>query len=171
MENFLQQVIRTAIKMETDGMEFYEKARDKTSHPFGKEMFLSFKKDEERHLNVLKKILAELDLSGFEKYFGKTPREKIRTIFNQIKDKMQQRIAANPDEMETLKIGIEMEKESIRFYKSSLEKTVDPRAKILLEKLILEEKDHYSILENTHSFLEDSGKWFLWEEKALIDGG
>jgi len=27
------------------------------------------------------------------------------------------------------------------------------------------------LLQNTHSYLKDSGDWFLWEEKGLLDGG
>jgi len=170
MEEF-SQIIRTSIKMETEGIEFYKKAGDKTSHPFGKKMFLSFMKDEERHLNVLKEILVDLDFSDFEKYFKETPREKIKTVFNRVKDEIKERIIVNSDELEALKIGMEMEKKSVRFYESSLGKTTDPGGRTLLEKLLLEEKDHYRILENVYSFLEDSGKWFLWEEKGLLNGG
>lgn len=170
MEDF-SQIIRTAIKMETDGIKFYKKAVDKTSHSFGKKMFLSFMKDEERHLKVLKEILVDLNFSGFEEYFEETPRDKIKTVFDRVKDEINERIAASPDEIKALSVGMKMEEESVGFYESALKKTADPGAKTLLEKLILEEKDHYRILENTHSFLKDSGKWFLWEEKALIDGG
>ena len=73
--------------------------------------------------------------------------------------------------MEVLKIGMEMEGESIRFYEDALKNTANPEVKKFLERLIPEEKDHYRILDNTHSFLEDSGKWFLWEERAVLDGG
>lgn len=170
MEDFLQ-IARTAIKMETDGIEFYKKAVDKTSHPFGKEMFLSLAKDEKRHLNVLQKILTDLNLSGFEEYFKETPRKKIETAFSKVKDEIKERIFASPDEMEVLKIGMEMESESIRFYEDVLKKTTNSKAKTFLKRLIPEEKDHYRILDNTHSFLEDSGKWFLWEERAILDGG
>ena len=167
----ISQVVKRAIKMETDGIEFYRKAGGKTSHPFGKEMFLSFMKEEQRHLNVLKEILADLDFSGVEEYFRQAPREKIKTIFSRLKDEMRQRIAANPDELEVLRIGMKMEEESVSFYGDALKKSTDPRAKALLERLILEERDHHRILENTYSLLENSGEWFLWDERALLNGG
>jgi len=169
------QIINAAIKMEKDGIDFYKKSADKVSHPFGKEMFLSFMKDEERHLNTLKEILTDLDFSDFEKYFDKTPQEEIKTVFNQIKDEMKKEVTAGPDELEILEIGMKMEDKSVGFYQNWLEETsikkANKKAKKLLERLVLEEKEHYKILENTYSFLKDSGKWFLWEEKALIDGG
>lgn len=170
MEEF-SKVIKTAIKMENDGIKLYKKAGDKTSHPFGKEMFLSLMRDEERHLNILKEVLAELNFSGFEKYFDKTPRDKIKTVFRQLKNEMKQRITANPDELEVLRMGMKMEEKSVSFYKDALKKATVPGAKALLERLISEEKDHHRILENTYSLLKNSGEWFLWDEKALIDGG
>ena len=157
--------------METDGIKFYRKAADQTSHPLGKEMFLSFRKDEERHLKVLKEILVDLDFSGFEKYFEDTPGEKIKTVFAQVKAEIEERISVSPDEMEALRIGMNMEEESVRFYENALQETENRGAKALLTKLVVEEKDHYRILNDTHSFLKDSGEWFLWEERGLLDGG
>ena len=167
----LGKVIKTAIKMETDGIKFYQGAADKTSHPFGKEMFLSFKKDEERHLRVLQEILNDLGFSNFEKYFGETPRNRIKTVFKEVRNEIRESVAASPDEMEALQVGMKMEEKSVYFYQDALSKATSSATKELLERLILEEKDHYQILENTHSFLQDSGDWFLWEEKGLLDGG
>jgi len=167
----LRQVINVAIKMEKDGIDFYKKAADRASHPLGREMFLSFMRDEERHLNVFKEILADFGFSNFEKYFDKTPREEIKTVFSQVKDEIKKEVAASPGELEVLEVGMKMEEESVHFYQNWLGEVSDEKEEKLLERLVLEEKEHYKILENTHSFLKDSGKWFLWEEKALIDGG
>lgn len=64
-----------------------------------------------------------------------------------------------------------VEDESVNFYEDCLKKIADKRAKLLLERLVMEEREHYRILQNTCSFLEDSGEWFLWEEKGILDGG
>lgn len=170
--NDFSKVIRTAIKLEEDGIDFYQKASEKTSHPFGKKMFLSFAEDEKRHLTVLKEILANLKFSDFDRFFEeKNPREKIKTIFREVKNEIRERVAANPDEVEALKIGMDMEWESVEFYQDALEKTQDSHQKAFFRRLIEEEKEHYELLQNTRSYLKDSGEWFLWEEKALLDGG
>ncbi len=170
--NNLSQAFRTAIKMEEDGIDFYQKAAKKTSHPFGKKMFLSFAEDEKRHLTVLKEILADLKFSDFSRFFEKkTPREKIKTVFREVKDEIKERIAADPDEVEALKIGMEMESQSSEFYQGALEKTQESNLKVFFRRLIEEEKEHYQLLQNTYSYLKDSGEWFLWEERALLDGG
>jgi rubrerythrin len=171
MNNF-SKAIKTAIKLEDDGIDFYRKASEKTSHPFGKKMFLSFAEDEKRHLTVLKEILADLKFSDFNRFFEeKTPREKIKTVFGEVKNEIKERIATNPDELEALKIGMDMESKSVEFYQGALGKTQDSYQEAFFRRLIEEEKEHYQLLQNTHSYLKDSGDWFLWEEKALLDGG
>ncbi len=170
--NNLSQAIRTAIKLEQDGIDFYQEAAEKTSHPLGKRMFLSFAGDEKRHLTALKEILADLKFSDFDRFFEeKNPREKIRSIFREVKSEIKERIAAHPDELEALKIGMDMESKSVEFYQDALEKTQDSHQHAFFRRLIEEEKEHYELLQNTHSYLKDSGEWFLWEEKALLDGG
>jgi rubrerythrin len=55
--NFMmKEATETAIKMETDAIAFYTEAADKTSHPFGREMFRGFIKDETRHLKILQDV-------------------------------------------------------------------------------------------------------------------
>jgi len=168
----LFKIIRTAIDMEEDGIGFYQKAAEKSSHPLGRKMFLSFTEDEKRHLAVLKEILADLKFSDFHQLFQeKTPREKITSIFKEGKKEVKERIAANPDEIEALEIGINMESESVEFYQEAFKKAEDTPQKTFLGRLVEEEKEHYQILQNTHSYLKNSGDWFLWEEKGLLDGG
>ena len=171
MDN-LSKIIGMAIKMEEDGIDFYQEAAKDTSHPFGSKMFLSFAEDEKRHLTVLRDILADLKLSDFNRFFEeKTPREKIKTVFREVKNEIREKIAANPDELKALKIGMDMESKSIEFYQGALEKTQDTHQKDFFTRLIAEEREHYQLLQNTHSYLEDSGDWFLWEERGMLDGG
>ena len=170
MDN-ISRTITTAIEMEKNGIDFYHKAEEKTSYPLAKKMFLSFAEDEKRHLTVLKKILTDLKFSDFKQFFGERPRQKIENIFRKVKNEIKERITANPDELEALKIGMDMELESVEFYQTALEKSKDNLQKAFLRRLVEEEKEHLQLLQNTHSYLKDSGDWFLWEEKALLDGG
>ena len=170
--NTFSKAISLAIKLEEDGIDFYQKGSEKTFHPLGKKMFLSFAEDEKRHLTALKEILANLKFSDFSRFFQeKRPREKIKTVFGEIKNEIKEKIAANPDELEALKIGMDMESKSVEFYQGALGKTQDSYQKDFFRRLIEEEKEHYQLLQNTYSYLKDSGDWFLWEEKALLNGG
>ena len=84
---------------------------------------------------------------------------------------MLEKIESTTDEMEALKIAMQMEKDSIEFYKKAVNEVQTPKEKALFEKLIKEEQQHYDIFANTYFFLSDSGSWFMWEEHSIVDGG
>jgi len=157
--------------MEESGIAFYDKASKTTSYPRAREMFLSFIEDEKRHRAALKKILTDLQFSNVDQFFGEKPRRRIENIFENAAKGVQERVAANPDELQTLEIGMDMEREGIEFYQTAEEQSDDDDQKAFLKRLVEEEKEHLQLLQNTHSYLKNSGDWFLWEEKGLLDGG
>jgi rubrerythrin len=162
----MEDAIETAIRMETDAISFYREASKKTHHPAGKRMFESFIKDEERHLRYLGDILNGLDIEPRIESAG-----NVRTIFSDLKGQMMERISVTADEKEAIKLALDMEKKGYDYYKESVERIDDPKAKKLFEVLTAEEQRHYEILNNTYSFLEDTGNWFMWEEMSIVEGG
>ncbi|MEW6569644.1 MAG: ferritin family protein [Nitrospirota bacterium] len=159
--------IEIAIKMETDAIKFYTEAAEKTKHPVGKKMFLSITEDEKRHLQVLSQIFKEIDI-GVEEV---SPMKNVRTIFQLLKDSMMKRVEATTDELEAFKIAMQMEKEGIEFYKNAEAQANTDKERKLFERLIREEQQHYDIFANTYFFLSDTGSWFMWEERSIVDGG
>jgi rubrerythrin len=162
----MKDAIETAIKMETDAMAFYQEAANKTSHPFGKEMFKGFIKDETRHLKVLQEIFkgvdAEIELVR--------PKDTIKTVFSELKDEMMQRVKVLDNELEAVNIALKFEKEGFDFYKNAAAKAGTPKEKELFEKLSLEENDHYTILMETQKYLADTGNWYMYEERGILEG-
>lgn len=158
--------IETAIKMETDAIAFYGEAAQKTTHLFGKEMFKGFIKDETRHLKMLQDIFkcvdADIELVR--------PKDSIKTVFSELKNEMMERVKALDSEMEAVNIALKMEKEGFDFYKDSAAKAESPKEKELFEKLSVEENDHYTILLETQKFLENTGQWYMYEERGIIEG-
>lgn len=160
-------VVEIAIKMETDAIKFYKEASGKTSHPVGKKMFLNIIEDEKRHLDALSRIIKGLNI----KYKDVSPMKNIKTVFETMKDDMMQRVEATSDELEAFKIAMQMEKEGIEFYKKAAAGAKTEKEKMLFERLIKEEQQHYDIFANTYFFLSDTGNWFMWEEHSIVDGG
>ena len=159
--------IQIAIKMETDAIKFYQEAAEKTQHPVGKKMFLTITEDEKRHLEALSKIFKEMDVHIKEL----SPMEKIKTVFETMKDQMQTRIKATSDELEAFKIAMQMEKEGVEFYKKFASEAQKEIEKKLFERLVKEEEQHFAIFSNTFSFLDDTGNWFMWEDHSIVEGG
>jgi rubrerythrin len=159
--------IEIAKKMETDAISFYKDAAEKTNHPVGKKMFLSIMEDEKRHLEMLESIIKGLDISVKDV----NPMKNIKTIFEQLKDQMSERVQATTDEMDALKIAMEMEKKGVEFYKKTAQETSNQKEKALFEQLVKEEEQHYQVFSNTYFFMSDTGSWFMWEEHSIVDGG
>lgn len=159
--------IEIAIKMETDAISFYRDAADMTKHPAGKRMFLSIMEDEKRHIEMINNLVNDMELTAEQM----DPMEKIKSVFAELKDKMIAGISATEDELGALETAMKMEKEGFEFYKKVAAESPDPKTRALFERLVIEEERHYGVFSNTHSFLTDTGNWFMWEERGIVDGG
>lgn len=159
--------IEIAIKMETDAIKFYKEAAEKCNHAVGKKMFLFIVEDEKRHLDMLSEIFKGLDFKIQEA----SPMKAVKTIFEEMKHEMMERIKATKDELEAFKIAANMEKEGVKFYKKAASEAATDKEKKLFERLVHEEEQHYAIFANTYLFMSDTGNWFMWDEHSIVDGG
>jgi rubrerythrin len=159
--------IEIAIKMETDAINFYKEASEKTKNPVAKKMFLTITEDEKRHLEMLSNIFKEINITIKEV----SPLKNIQTVFESMKDAMMKRVEATTDELDAFKIAMRMEKEGVEFYKKAGAEAQTEKEKSLFERLVKEEQQHYDIFANTFFFLSDTGNWFMWEEHSIVDGG
>lgn len=159
--------IQTALKMETDAIKFYGEAAEKTTNLVGKKMFLSIVEDEKIHLQMLNQFLG-----GYANEIrdAASPIKAIKTIFEEMKDQMMQRVAASKDELEAFRIAMEMEQEGKEYYNKTASESQITAEKELFTKLAAEEAEHYTIFSNTYNFLKDTGNWFLREEQGMIEG-
>jgi len=158
--------LEVARKMETDAIKFYTEAAGKTGYEHGKKMFLSITEDEKRHLAMISDLIKGMNI----KIDDVSPMGKVKTVFESMKGTMMKKVAASKDELDAFKIAMEMEKEGEKFYRKSLEAAKTDKEKALFTRLIEEERQHYEIFANTYSHLSDTGNWFLWEERGVIEG-
>jgi len=159
--------LEMAMKMETDAIAFYTEAARKTNYPVGKKMFLTVTEDEKRHLEMIAQVIKGLGVT----HKDVSPLKNVKTVFESMKADMMKKVEASSDELEAFKIAMQMEKEGKEFYEKTLAHAKTDKEKALLERLILEEEQHYAIFANTYEFLEDTGNWFMWEERGIVEGG
>ena len=159
--------VEMAIKMETDAISFYREAERKALHPVGKKMFLSVAEDEKRHLDMLTAVFRELDLKVHEA----SPMKRIKTVFEEMRDELAERVEVSKDDLEAFRIAMQMEKEGMEFYKKAAAEAATEKERALFTRLVHEEEQHYAIFANTFFFMSDSGSWFMWEEHSIVDGG
>lgn len=158
--------LEVARKMETDAIKFYTEAAGKTQYEAGKKMFLSITEDEKRHLVMISDLIKGMNITVNDV----SPMKRVSTVFESMKDQMMKKVAASRDELEAFGIAMQMEKEGQEFYQKSLAAAATEKEKALFKRLIEEEKQHYAIFANTYSHLSDTGNWFLWEERGVIEG-
>ena len=158
--------VELALKMETDAVKFYTEASGKVSHPVGKKMFLTIAEDEKNHIKMIEEVMKGLELTIREA----NPVKAVKTIFEEMKDKMMGRLEANTDDLEAFRIAMEMEKQGIDFYTKVKEEVKTEKEKKLFDRLIYEEQQHYKIFSETYTFLKDTGNWFMWKEFSIAEG-
>ncbi len=158
--------IDVAIKMETDAIKFYSDAAKITVYPAGRKMFETIVEDEKRHLEIVTKLIEGLDIHMEDVH----PLKKIKTVFEEMKNDMMDKVAVTSDELEAFKIAMQMEKEGIDFYSKLADEAETEKEKMLFKKLINEEQQHYNIFANTYDFLNDTGNWFMWEDHSIVEG-
>jgi len=61
-----------------------------------------------------------------------------------------------------------MEEAAIAFYKKASTLAANAKEQHFFDCLIRDEEEHFHIFQNTYSFLEDSGNWFMWQEQGLL---
>ena len=158
--------VEMAIKMEKDAVAFYNKCAEKTNSPIGKKMFLSIAEDEQYHIACAINVLKGM---GFEPS-KTTPKQDMKSIYEQNKDVVMQNVDATTDDVEALKIAMKMEKEGAEFYLKAAAEAVTPAEKALFECLAKDEGEHFTIFQNTCSLLNDSSNWFMWQEHVIYEG-
>jgi rubrerythrin len=159
--------LELAVKMEKDAISFYLEASKKTNHPAGKKMFLTIMEDEKRHMQMIDQIVKGLQMTREDV----SPMNNIKTVFESLKADMMRKVEATGDELEAFKIAMNMEKEGMEFYKKTLAAAKKDKERMLMERLIKEEQQHYDIFANTYQYLSDTGNWFMWEERGIVEGG
>lgn len=158
--------IEIAIKMETDAINFYTEAAERTKYPVGKKMFHTIAEDEKRHLEMLSQIFKGVDIEVKDV----SPMKRVKTIFEAMRSEMMQRVEATTDELEAFKIAMDMEKKGVEIYNKFASDAQTEKEKTLFERLIKEENQHYDIFANTYFFLSSTGNWFMWEEHSIVEG-
>jgi len=158
--------LELAMKMEKDAIAFYTEAARKTKSPAGKKMFQTITEDEKQHLEMVSQIIKGLNIT----HKDTSPMKNVKTVFASMKDEMMKKVEATADELEAFKIAMNMEKEGLDFYRKTLAGSKKEKERALLELLIQEEQQHYDIFANTYQFLSNTGNWFMWEERGIVEG-
>lgn len=159
MEEFrkrLQEGLFKAIQAENEGYHFYMMAARSAEDSRAREMFTLLAEEEESHMRFLKKqykaiidtgsLDREIKLGAPRKLIGPSP------IFT---DSFKNRVGSAGFEMSALSIGIQLELNSIEFYRAEAEAAEDETVKGFYTELTEWESGHYQTLLKQHDSMKE----------------
>jgi len=160
IDDEVKNAIKTAIQMEKDGYSFYKKASAQTSSEMGRDIFESLAKDEQLHLEVFQKLFEDkIEKSEWNNLVNSSKKYAEIDIFPQ---DLKQLEGANPDtnELDALEMAMDSEKNAIDYYGDIKEKTKEENIRQIINEIIEQEKNHYSILQEEFDHLSKTGYWY-----------
>ena len=162
-----QDIIRAAIQLEHDGHKFYLDAAAKTSNALARKMFESLADDELRHIEWIEQ-LAPGEKSA--EAVNKELYQRLSNIFANAPESVRRTAEVTQDDIEAIKLGIDMEVKSRDAYLRWAEESETEELRSLCEVLADAERFHRELLENTIEYLEHSIDWFL-QDKGVVELG
>lgn len=152
----LAEALKQAIMAERYGHSFYLMAAGSTEDPKGKEVFEMLAREEAHHMQYLRtqydSILDTGELSQKAKLEQSADLSGMSPIFS---DGLKARISDANFEMTSLSIGIQLEADSMKFYRSESKATDDPEAKKFFSELAEWESGHYNALLRQYEELKE----------------
>ncbi|NJD57485.1 MAG: hypothetical protein FIA94_13940 [Nitrospirae bacterium] len=146
---------------------FYREAAEKAQAPEVRTMFLSLAEDEQEQIEAIRafrgRSSADIRSAGSAR--------KMISALKKREDSLLAMVGAKTDEVEALKIAMDMEKEGIRLYGKLLRETVGPVQKDIIGRLLRKEQQRHTTFENSYIFLTDPVSWHMWNEQSFADGG
>ena len=159
-----------AIRMETDGIQFYNDLATKTLHPMGKAMFKSFAEDEKSHAKRLSSLLSnDNEASSSGKKRPAHPGERVVSIFQKMGKELRNKVDVNTNDLEAVRLAMKMEESGTKFYEQAAKDACNTKDAETYRFLANEEKIHCSILKNTLECLENAEKWEAEKEGRIYD--
>ncbi len=167
------QALELALKMEKEGREFYLKVGQMSKNELAKKLFLSLADAELEHIEKIKKIHDAIKGAGgwpeVDTTFvnGRLP----HTVFTEAMDDLGKQAKATANELEAIRIGMDMENKSLLFYLDRGGQAVSGGEKQFYQALVVEERGHYMLLLDSYEYLIDPPAYFISKEHHAMDGG
>ena len=152
-ENFNDaEALKIAVNIEEEGLEFYSTLTKNARDPKIKEIFSKLASAEKKHLALFQKAYLDITspanpVQGCEDYtVDLYLKDLVDTGIFTKKGEARRLAAEIKTDVDSLKIGIQAEKDSILYYTEAAKNTKYPAGKMAFEQLAHEEKKHLTLL-------------------------
>ena len=146
-ENERMKGLDEAIRFETDGREFFLNAAEKSRNPFSKTIFQMIAEEELDHIQKIKQFYGSYSVSKKEEIPPVIEKKNdLQNVFEQAKEQMDPNVVANADEMEAIRLAIQLEIRGHEFYDRLAKEATADFEKVFYQHLAQAEDIHFSIL-------------------------
>ncbi len=146
-----------AMKMETDGRDFYLEHAEKVTTPELKQILLQLADDELKHFNIFK-AMRDRGTAEYQEGQKTLILETVKNIFETMrKQKMEFTFAAGA--VQIWKEAREVEKNTETFYREKAKEMDNESHKHIWNRIADEEHRHWITLENVIQFLDRPKHW------------
>ena len=165
--------LKTAIRMEIDGKEFYLKISEESSNEAGKKLLKQLSSEEDIHRKVFERIYKEISANeGWpESKIDPDGIKRLKTVFSEAMNAMKRNPAAFTTELTSVQKAMDMENKTYDFYISRSARAVHNAEKKLYQEIAAQEKEHHRVLLDYYEFIKDPASWFVQKEHSSVDGG
>ena len=167
------QAVRTAIKMEIDGREYYEKASQKSGNELGRELLRELAAEEDIHRRKFEEIYdAVRQKKGWPVIaLDADAGRKLRTVFSRAVKKISSSVKVLATELDAVQKAMEMENKTYDFYQKQAVNAAYDAEKSFYQSLAAQERIHHQVLLDYHDYLTDPAGYFVKREHPSLDGG
>ena len=139
------ELVDIAIGIERDGIAFYDVMARSTKNAVTRDFFQYLADTEREHIKIFQGMLAEADTWQMPASYAQEYEAYLRALVDSFiftEGKITSAVATEADNyIQALELAIGAEKDSILFY-TEMKEAISQSAKVILDKIITEEKSH-----------------------------
>jgi len=162
--------LKKAIKLEKDGIDFYLKSAEKAKNTLVKKIFEGLVREEENHIKMINQIFEKLKKNETLKEWitGSGLSGELEKVFQ---DSLVEKAKRSKNDIEALRIALDMEDKSVKYYEKLASKTDNPFEKRFYMTLSYEERGHYLRIMDSIEYISDPAGWYFIKQGSMVDGG
>lgn len=145
------EIITVAMNLEEEGMSFYDEAAKLSRHKESRDIFMKLRDEEKEHYGTFKEILGGLGGADSKAYFDidDQTRAYLKSLVETgVFKTIDRKTIKKMDEITALETALNVERDSILFYKAAKASSVNKKAGQIMSKIIVIEKTHLIMLSN-----------------------
>jgi len=144
----MQEAIKMAIQTEKNVMDFYIRAAEITENERAKKIFETLAREEREHASNFFNIYDGKDLGSFAEFMATEPSFDTTILHN-----LEKALDKDVHERRAMEFALQEEEDLAQHLEMTAGKIVDPGVRAVFEKMALETRHHYAIIESEYAHM------------------